>query len=285
MNRPDVPLNGRVAASDVAKPPSQSSGGRKGWIAGSVRLSDVVHGYSSDQTVVDRVSLEIGAGDVHCLLGESGSGKTTLLRLIAGLEHVRGGEIWIGGELVASPAVHRPPERRSIGYVFQDFALFPHMSVVRNVMYGMPSAPRQRRIDAARRWLARVGLVDRSDAMPHMLSGGQQQRIALIRALAREPAVMLLDEPFSGLDVELRERIREETLSMLRDAGVTTLMVTHDPHEAFVSADKISVMQGGRIIAQGSPSEVCHVATLASGLQVVRVNVGRQRPSLGPQPM
>ena len=225
--------------------------------------------------VLREVSLTGAEGGVTALVGSSGSGKTTLLRLVAGLEHVRGGEIWIGGELVESPSVHRPPERRTIGYVFQDFALFPHMSVIRNVMFGMPPAPRRERLDTARRWLTRVGLVDRADAMPHMLSGGQQQRVALIRALARQPSVMLLDEPFSGLDVQLREKIREETLSLLREAGVTTLMVTHDPHEAFVSADRISIMQSGRIIADGPPSEVCSVATLPSGLQVVRANIGR----------
>ncbi len=275
MNRPDAAEASRPKLGAAAVPQCDSKGNQPVELAGSVRLNAVVHGYARDQTVVDHVSLEIRPGDVHCLLGESGSGKTTLLRLIAGLEHLRGGEIWIGGELVESAAVHRPPEQRKIGYVFQDFALFPHMTVMRNVLYGMPSAPRRRRLDAARGWLSRVGLVDRADAMPHMLSGGQQQRVALIRALAREPSVMLLDEPFSGLDVELREKIRQETLSMLREADVTTLMVTHDPHEAFISADRISVMHSGRIIAQGPPSQVCHVATLPSGLQVVRTNVGR----------
>lgn len=237
----------------------------------ALRLQDVVHGYTREQTVVDQISLTVRAGEVHCLLGASGSGKTTLLRLIAGLERLRRGEIWIAGELVESQMLHCPPERRSIGYVFQDFALFPHLSIMRNVMFGMPSAGRVARRQAALDWLAQVGLADRAEAMPHMLSGGQQQRVALVRALARRPTVMLLDEPFSGLDAELREKIRQETLALLKETKVATVMVTHDPQEAFIGADRISVMRAGRIVSQGLPSEVCNIATLPSGLQVVRV--------------
>jgi len=238
----------------------------------AVRLHQVVHGYTPKQTVVDHVSLTVAAGQVHCLLGASGSGKTTLLRLVAGLERPRSGEIWIAGERVASRAFHCPPEHRRIGYVFQDYALFPHLTVAQNVMYGMNLAPRVARWEAALDWLHRVGLADRADAMPHMLSGGQQQRVALVRALARGPAVMLLDEPFSGLDMELREKIRPETLALLQETQVATLMVTHDPHEAYVAADIVSVMQNGRIVSHGRPDEVCQLTTLPSGLSAVRVN-------------
>jgi len=237
-----------------------------------VIVTDVVHGYTPGTTVVDNVSLAIRAGEVHCLLGPSGSGKTTLLRLIAGLERLRSGQITIAGELVESATVHLPPEKRKIGYVFQDFALFPHLSIRRNVMYGMWEPNRRQRRKVAGEWLARVGLGDYADAMPHTLSGGQQQRVALVRALARDPAVMLLDEPFSGLDVEMREKIRTETFALLRSAKVATLMVTHDPHKAYVSADQISAMNRGRITLQGTPDQVCQLTKLPSGLQVIRVN-------------
>ena len=238
----------------------------------AVQVDHLVHGYVRGLAVVHDVSLTVAAGQVHCLLGSSGSGKTTLLRLIAGLERPWSGEIWIAGERVESLGVHRPPEQRRIGYVFQDYALFPHLTVAQNVMYGMTVAPRGARRQAALEWLARVDLADRADAMPHMLSGGQQQRVALVRALARGPAVMLLDEPFSGLDVELREKVRQETLALLQAAQVATVMVTHDPQEAYVAANIISVMQAGRIVTQGRPDEVCQVTTLPSGLAAVRVN-------------
>lgn len=264
VNLIDVSPPNRAPFGSVQEPRTQAPA--------SVVVNDVVHGYTRDTTVVNHVNLTLRPGEVHCLLGPSGSGKTTLLRLIAGLERLRSGEIFVAGDLVESARVHLPPEQRKIGYVFQDFALFPHLSILRNVMYGMCQPSRQQRRSAARDWLARVGLVEYADAMPHTLSGGQQQRVALVRALAREPAVMLLDEPFSGLDVELREKIRTETLALLRDSQVATLMVTHDPHEAYVSADQISAMHRGRITVQGTASQVCQLTTLPSGLQVIRVN-------------
>lgn len=221
----------------------------------AVSLDSLSHRYGRYPAVRD-VSLEVGAGRVHCLLGPSGSGKSTLLRLIAGLEDLQRGEIAIAGEIVVSPArgVWRPPEQRSVGFVFQDYALFPHLSVLRNVTFGMGrSADKRRRALAL---LDQVEMTELADVMPHTLSGGQQQRVALARALARSPHVMLLDEPFSGLDRHLRAAVRQRTIEVLRDAGVATIVVTHDPNEAHVLADAISVMRDGRLLQTGTADEL-----------------------------
>jgi len=223
---------------------------------GAVLHADTVSfRYGRGPTVVDRLSLTVCRGEVHALLGASGSGKSTLLRLLAGLERPDAGRIVIQGRTVAEGRHALPPERRPVGVVFQDYALFPHLSVERNVCFGMSHRSRRERFAAARELLHRVGLEDKAKAMPHTLSGGQQQRVALARALARNPAVMLLDEPFSGLDAELRGRVRETTLQVLRDAGVAVLMVTHDPAEAHAAADRVSVMRAGRIETSAMPDE------------------------------
>jgi len=214
-----------------------------------LRAEGVGFAYGRGPRVVDRLDLTVCRGEVHALLGASGSGKSTLLRLVAGLERPDAGRIVIQGRTVAEGRHVLPPERRPVGVVFQDYALFPHLSVQRNVCFGMPRRPRRERIAAAHDLLRRVGLQDKAGAMPHTLSGGQQQRVALARALARNPAVMLLDEPFSGLDAELRGRVRETTLQVLREAGVAVLMVTHDPAEAHAAADRVSTMIAGRIEA------------------------------------
>ncbi|MDA8018242.1 MAG: ABC transporter ATP-binding protein [Thermoanaerobaculia bacterium] len=218
-------------------------------------VSDVVHAYRADE-VLQGVSITVAPGEVHCLLGPSGSGKSTLLRLIAGLETLRHGSIEIDDDVVSSASIHVPPERRAIGFVFQDFALFPHLNVRRNVLFGMPSGSARQRRETADALLRNVGMRDFATAMPHTLSGGQQQRVALVRALARRPSVMLLDEPFSGLDGRLREEVREPTLEVLRAAKVATLMVTHDPHEAMAVADRISILRAGRILQSGTPTEL-----------------------------
>lgn len=218
-----------------------------------LRVADVSHAYGR-VPVLNGVSLQVNAGEIHCLLGPSGSGKTTLLRLIAGLEKLRNGTINIFGRMAGNGQTHVPPEERSIGFVFQDYALFPHLSVQRNVEFGMKRQAEDR--EDPLELLGRVGMQDFAQAMPHTLSGGQQQRVALARALARQPRVMLLDEPFSGLDARLRDEIRSSTVKLLRKAGVATVMVTHDPVEAMAVADRISVIHDGRIEQTGEPEEL-----------------------------
>lgn len=238
-----------------------------------VRVRGVSFAYGRGPLVVEDVDLDLHAGRVHCLLGDSGSGKSTLLRLVAGLERLRGhhGTITIGDRVVSGGARHVPPEKRAIGLVFQDYALFPHLSVRRNVMFGMRGRPRRQRRAAAVALLDRVGMADFAEKMPDTLSGGQQQRVALARALGRGPEVMLLDEPFTGLDARLRDQVRDVTLEVLRDARVATLMVTHDPHEALIAADAISVMRAGRIIMSGLPHDVCALCARPKGPDTVRL--------------
>ncbi|MEM1179687.1 MAG: ABC transporter ATP-binding protein [Acidobacteriota bacterium] len=209
-----------------------------------------------DIVAADDVRLEVRPGEVHCLLGPSGSGNSTLLRLVAGLEHLRQGTITLDGQTVADPSRHTPPEARAIGFVFQDYALFPHLDARRNVAFGMKTGSSRDKLERAESWLRRVDLQTHADAMPHTLSGGQQQRVALARALAREPAIMLLDEPFSGLDRQLRDDVRDQTLDLLRETGVATLMITHDPEEALHAGDHISIIRTGRILQTGTPDEV-----------------------------
>ena len=218
-------------------------------------LSELSHSYGSFEAL-KRVSLELAGGQVHCLVGPSGSGKSTLLRCIAGLEVAQEGTIEIAGQRVLDGKTNVPTEQRSVGYMFQEFALFPHMTVARNVMFGMTGVPRTVRQQRACELLERVGMAESAEAMPHMLSGGQQQRVALARSLARQPAVMLLDEPFSSLDVTLRDEVREITLRLLCESHTVTMMVTHDPQEALVCGDVVSVIRGGRIVQTGSPLDL-----------------------------
>ena len=196
---------------------------------------------------VDGVSLGLGAGEIGVLLGPSGCGKTTLLRAVAGLERVHAGEIRLAQEVVSSPQRHTPPERRRIGMVFQDHALFPHLSVADNVMFGLLDWPRAQRIERTQRMLTLVGLSQSGHRHPHELSGGQQQRVALARALAPQPQLLLLDEPFSNLDIELRERLASEVRQILKEAQTTALVVTHDQMEAFAMGDTIGVMAQGHL--------------------------------------
>ena len=196
---------------------------------------------------VQDASLGLRAGDIGVLIGPSGCGKTTLLRAVAGLEHVSAGEIRLGGELVSSARQHVPPEARRIGMVFQDYALFPHLDVGRNVAFGLkhlPAAERDRRVAEV---LALVDLTGSERRFPHELSGGQQQRVALARAMAPAPRLLLLDEPFSNLDVDLRERLAHELRGILKSAGATALFVTHDQLEAFAIGDQIGVMHQGHL--------------------------------------
>jgi iron(III) transport system ATP-binding protein len=213
-------------------------------------------------TVLDHVRLAVPAGRVVALLGPSGCGKTTLLRCIAGLERPEEGEVRLDDRLLCGPAAFVPPERRRIGMVFQDGALFPHLSVAGNVGYGLPRAQRRRgrladdRPGPVEEALDLVDLAGFGDRMPASLSGGQAQRVALARALVTRPAALLLDEPFSNLDTVLRVQIRGEVQRLLAGLGVTAVFVTHDQEEAFVVGDEVAVMLGGRIVQQATPAEL-----------------------------
>ena len=204
------------------------------------------------RTVVDDVSLRILPGQVTCLLGPSGCGKSTTLRMIAGIEIPDSGEIWVDGRMVCDGASTTAPENRSIGLMFQDFALFPHLTVEQNVVFGLtgPVAAQRKR---AGDLLDRVGLRRHLESYPHALSGGEQQRVALARALAPQPRILLMDEPFSGLDNRLRDGIRDETLALLKEEDTAVLLVTHEPEEAMRMADEIALMRDGRIIQSGAP--------------------------------
>jgi iron(III) transport system ATP-binding protein len=244
-------------APDVGAPAAAATGSaaRAAARLPGLALEGVSHRYGT-RLAVDRVSLEVGAGEIVCLVGPSGCGKSTLLRVAAGLEDLQQGTVRIGGQVVADATVTTPPERRGVGLVFQDYALFPHLSVRDNVGFGLnrlPAAERQERVAAA---LRQVGMQDYAGAYPHALSGGQQQRIALARALAPRPAVLLLDEPFSGLDTRLREQVRDQTLHVLKQSGCATMVVTHDPEEAMFLADRIALMRDGRIVQVGSPTDL-----------------------------
>jgi iron(III) transport system ATP-binding protein len=209
-----------------------------------------------NRVVLDQFSLSLRPGEIVCLLGESGSGKSTALRVAAGIQPVHGGAVRINGETVSAPGATTPPDRRGIGLMFQDFALFPNLTVLRNVLFGLRGLNRAGALAQARAALKRVGLADRETDYPHMLSGGQQQRLALARSVAPRPGVLLLDEPFSSLDARMRESVREETLAVLRETNVTSLMVTHDPEEAMLLGDRVALLRQGRIAQIGTPAEV-----------------------------
>ncbi|GAB5436431.1 Fe(3+) ions import ATP-binding protein FbpC 2 [Falsiruegeria mediterranea M17] len=207
------------------------------------------------RTVVDDVSMTIQAGQVTCLLGPSGCGKSTTLRMIAGVEMQDSGEIYVDGKLICDTVFRVPPERREIGLMFQDFALFPHLSVADNVAFGLkgPKAEKRARVEEL---LRKVDLIRYIDEFPHQLSGGEQQRVALARALAPRPRIMLMDEPFSGLDNRLRDGIRDETLALLKEEDTAVLLVTHEPEEAMRMADEIALMRDGKIVQRGAPYNV-----------------------------
>ncbi len=204
-------------------------------------------------SVVDGLSLELTAGQVTCLLGPSGCGKSTTLRIAAGVDRQNSGRVLVDGVEVSGDVHHQPPEKRSIGLMFQDFALFPHLSVADNVAFGLHGVSRAQKAARVSDLLERVHLSDFGPKYPHQLSGGEQQRVALARALAPRPRVLLMDEPFSGLDNRLRDGIRDETLSLLKEEGAAVLLVTHEPDEAMRMADQIALMRAGRIVQMGAP--------------------------------
>lgn len=209
------------------------------------------------RAVVDDVSLTLAPGQVTCLLGPSGCGKSTILRMIAGVETPERGEILADGRSLWGENGHNvPPEERQIGLMFQDFALFPHLSVAQNVAFGLRDLPRRDVEARTEQLLTDVGLEGFGEKYPHQLSGGEQQRVALARALGPKPRIMLMDEPFSGLDNRLRDEIRDDTLDILRAQDTAVLLVTHEPEEALRMADSIALMRAGRIVQQGAPYSI-----------------------------
>ncbi|MTC69830.1 ABC transporter ATP-binding protein [Providencia sp. wls1914] len=200
--------------------------------------------------VLNGFSLHIDAGEIGCLLGASGCGKTTALRAIAGFEQVEQGTIYVGGRCVAGPNLHLPPEQRNVGMVFQDYALFPHLTAAQNVAFGLRKQPKEQQHARVQQLLKLVELSGLAERYPHEMSGGQQQRIALARALAPQPAVLLLDEPLSSLDPDSRKRLGQEVRDILRAAGQTALLVTHSEDEAQLMANKISYLKEGRLLEE-----------------------------------
>lgn len=220
-------------------------------------LIGVEHAYGRDR-VLHGLSLTLERGEIGCLLGPSGCGKTTVLRCIAGFEPVTAGEIWLNGTLVTTARLQVPTETRRIGMVFQDYALFPHLDIAGNVAFGLHALDKKERAHRVGELLDIVGLSHAADHFPHELSGGQQQRVALARALAPRPDLLLLDEPFSNLDVELRERLSLEVRDILKQRNTTAMLVTHDQHEAFSIADVIGVMSRGTIEQWDTPYRLYH---------------------------
>ena len=220
-----------------------------------LELKNIQYAYGKEACVKD-TSLHIPEGKIFCLLGPSGCGKSTLLRLIAGLERLQGGSITIGGTPVSTDRIHVPTENREIGMVFQDYALFPHMTVEENIRFGLKKLSSTEKKARVQEVLAQVDIAELAKRYPHTLSGGQQQRVALARAIAPRPKLILLDEPFSGLDSMLRQRLRDESLKILQAAGISTLMVTHDGQEALHLGDKIIIMREGRFVQIGTPDEL-----------------------------
>ena len=211
-----------------------------------------------DLQVLNQVSFSLKPGEIGCMLGPSGCGKTTVLRSIAGFENAWCGRILIDDIEVSTPGFSLPPERRNIGMVFQDFALFPHLRVEENVRFGLHRLERREQQGRVQEMLAIVGMLAYAQAYPHQLSGGQQQRVALARALAPRPSILLLDEPFSNMDVDLREQLAREVRNILKQENNTAVLVTHDQNEAFAMADQICVMNEGSVMQQGSGYDLYH---------------------------
>ena len=247
-------------------------------IASSIRFEDVCYGYGANQ-VLHSVTLKVEPGEILCLLGPSGSGKTTLLRIAAGLEKPDSGTVLIDERVVDDENTHVLPEKRNVGLVFQDFSLFPHLTVLQNVMFGLTELGKAEARNHALRILNRVGMGRYADVYPHEISGGEQQRVALARAMAPRPRILLMDEPFSGLDSHLRDSIRDETVDLLRDTRSTTIIVTHDPEEALRLGDHIALMRNGRLVQYGAGDELykkpksLFSAQFFSELNVFSVNV------------
>lgn len=238
--------------------------------------------YFGNVAALQDVSLELGAGQVLCLVGHSGCGKSTLLRAIAGIETLDAGSIAIDGAPVSGEGVFVEPEHRRIGFMFQDYALFPHLSVWDNIGFGLSQLTRGERESRISNVLGRIGIESLADRYPHMLSGGEQQRVALARALAPQPRLLLMDEPFSNLDRGLRDRVRQETLSIVRDLGTTAVVVTHDPEEALAIGDMVALMQKGKLVEAGTGERIYDAPWTAYAARFFsRMNVIPARLSAG----
>jgi iron(III) transport system ATP-binding protein len=244
--------------------PSVAANGASSWgkrgtagaiFAGNMVFDDVCF-EAGGRAILDHVSFSLAPGEITCLLGPSGCGKTTLLRIAAGVSWPSRGRVLLDGKEMSGPKRFIPPEKRSVGLMFQDFALFPHMTVLQNVAYGLTALTPGEAREVAMRALERVGLSRYAERYPHALSGGEQQRVALARAIVPRPQIVLMDEPFSGLDQRLRESVRRETLALLREMRATCMLVTHDPVEAMDMADRIFLMRQGRLVQSGTPENI-----------------------------
>jgi iron(III) transport system ATP-binding protein len=243
---------------------SNWNGGPKTWgargsasatIAAGLVFENISHDYEGVPSVRN-LSLSIAPGEILCLLGHSGCGKTTLMRIAAGIERQSAGRVLINGKEIAGPQTFVPPERRGIGLMFQDYALFPHMTILDNVVFGIKKLGKEAASAAALTALRRVGLADYAEDYPHALSGGEQQRVALARALVPRPGILLMDEPFSGLDKRLRDSVRDETLAVIRETRATCIIVTHDPEEAMRMGDQIALMRRGELVQHGTAADL-----------------------------
>lgn len=246
-----------AANLDFEEPAWGTRGTAGATFAGNIAFENVSYSVGNFKILSD-LNFTLLPGEVICLLGPSGCGKTSLLRLAAGVSRPTSGRILIDGIEVASASRYVPPEKRNVGLMFQDFALFPHKSVIENVAYGLYALDQKEAFEISLRALERVGLAHYRDVYPHGLSGGEQQRVALARAIVPRPQVMLLDEPFSGLDQRLRETIRTETVALLRETRATCIFVTHDPAEAMEISDRILFMRAGRLVQMGKPEDLYH---------------------------
>ena len=257
----------------------------------SLQLVDITKIFSS-VPVVRNLSLSLLPGKITCLLGPSGCGKSTTLRIAAGLEKQDHGKVFINGKLISSSSAHHmPPENRNVGFMFQDFALFPHLTVKRNIEFGIANKESLNfKEQVSNGLLRKIKLEGFQSKFPHMLSGGEQQRVALARAIAGMPKVMLMDEPFSGLDKRLRDEIREDTLRLMKEEGTAVLLVTHEPEEAMKMADSIALMRNGEVVQQGVPYNIYNkpidskVAAFFSDINMLtgKVKNGRIETPFGP---
>jgi iron(III) transport system ATP-binding protein len=243
-----------IAATPLARP-TEPSGRAAVAFAAEVTIENVERRYST-KYALKSVSMTVAPGEIVCLLGPSGCGKTTLLRILSGIEAPTAGRILINGQEIAGPSRFVAPEKRNVGLMFQDFALFPHLTILDNVAFGLRALPRNEAVRQALGMLARVGLQHYAAEYPHILSGGEQQRVALARALAPRPAVVLMDEPFSGLDIHLRDAMQEQTLELLRETRATAVIVTHNREEAMRLGDRVAVMRDGRLVQIGTAEEL-----------------------------
>ena len=278
-------------AANALKGAPSERGRARVTFAAQLTFADVSKRYG-EALALDHVSLDVPPGEVLCLLGPSGCGKTTLLRIAAGVERPTSGRVLLDGQEVAGPEQFVPPEKRGVGLMFQDFALFPHLTILQNVAFGLRSLTRAEANAEALAALARVGLAQYASEYPHILSGGEQQRVALARAIAPRPSVLLMDEPFSGLDPQLREKMREDTLAILHETRATCIVVTHDPEEAMRMGDRVVLMRHGHIVQAGSaldlyrtPKDILAARTFSDLNEVpARIEKGSAETVLGSFP-